>query len=144
MNASEIRYIEAHLQAEPRLPLSDYQMAALIRQAKRERAEAIAGMFSAPRRAHRGLLPRPARERRDPDRRRPAPQLNTGCARRGFLLPPPSAAGFVPLRTQVRGGTALFDLQNRVCPYFSAIVFHISTSRRAVQMRGCLMPRASS
>jgi hypothetical protein len=47
MNASEIRYIEAHLQAEPRLPLSDYQMAALIRQAKRERAEAIAGMFSA-------------------------------------------------------------------------------------------------
>jgi hypothetical protein len=47
MNASEIRYIEAHLEAEPKLPLSDYHMAEIMRQARRERAEAIAAMFSA-------------------------------------------------------------------------------------------------
>jgi hypothetical protein len=46
MNASEIRYIEQHLEAEPRLPISDYQMAEIMQQAKRERAEAIAVMFS--------------------------------------------------------------------------------------------------
>jgi hypothetical protein len=46
MNASEIRYIEQHLEAEPRLPLSDYQMSQIMQQAKRERAEAVAGMFS--------------------------------------------------------------------------------------------------
>ncbi|MGA7983631.1 MAG: hypothetical protein WCA01_00445 [Burkholderiales bacterium] len=46
MNASEIRYIEQHLEAEPRLPLSDYQLSEIMRQAKRERADAIAAMFS--------------------------------------------------------------------------------------------------
>jgi len=46
MNASEIRYIEQHLEAEPKLPLSDYQMAAIIRRAQRERAEAVAAMFA--------------------------------------------------------------------------------------------------
>ena len=47
MNASEIRYIEQHLEAEPKLPLSDYQMTTIVQRAQRERAEAIAGMFSA-------------------------------------------------------------------------------------------------
>jgi hypothetical protein len=47
MNASEIRYIEEQLRAEPRLPLSQYEMHVLVRRAERERAKAIAGMFSA-------------------------------------------------------------------------------------------------
>jgi hypothetical protein len=47
MNASEIRYIEAHLEAEPKLPLSDHHMDEIMRRAKRERAEAVAAMFSA-------------------------------------------------------------------------------------------------
>jgi len=51
MNASEIRYIEEHLQAEPQLPLSQYQMHLLMRRAERERSKAIAAMFSAAGRA---------------------------------------------------------------------------------------------
>ncbi|MGH8737227.1 MAG: RSP_7527 family protein [Burkholderiales bacterium] len=46
MDESEIRYLEAHLETEPKLPLSEQQLAALIRRAKSERAEAIAGMLS--------------------------------------------------------------------------------------------------
>ncbi|HKI65144.1 MAG TPA: hypothetical protein VKA16_11035 [Burkholderiales bacterium] len=46
MNASEIRYIEQHLEAEPKLPLSDYQMADIVRRAQRERSKAIAAMFA--------------------------------------------------------------------------------------------------
>ena len=46
MNASEIRYIEAHLEAEPKLPLSEYQMSLIVRRAERERAEAIAALFA--------------------------------------------------------------------------------------------------
>jgi Holliday junction resolvase len=45
MNASEIRYIEAQLRAEPRLPLAEDQYAQLIEHAKRERAKAIAQMW---------------------------------------------------------------------------------------------------
>jgi len=45
MNASEIRHIEQHLEAEPRLPLSQYEMHMLIRRAHRDRAEAVAAMF---------------------------------------------------------------------------------------------------
>jgi hypothetical protein len=46
MNASEIRYIEQHMEAEPKLPLSDYQMTAIIRRAQRERSQAVAAMFA--------------------------------------------------------------------------------------------------
>ncbi|MGH8746897.1 MAG: hypothetical protein ACREUK_10455, partial [Burkholderiales bacterium] len=46
MDESEIRYLEAHLETEPKLPLSERQLAALIGRAKRERAEAVAGMLS--------------------------------------------------------------------------------------------------
>jgi len=47
MNASEIRNIEEQLQAEPRLPLSQYEMHILMRRAERERAKAIAAMLAA-------------------------------------------------------------------------------------------------
>jgi hypothetical protein len=47
MNASEIRYIEAQLRAEPRLPLSEDQYAEIVHQVKRERAKAIAEMWRA-------------------------------------------------------------------------------------------------
>jgi len=47
MNASEIRYIEAQLRAEPKLPLSEDQYADIVGRAKRERAKAIAEMWRA-------------------------------------------------------------------------------------------------
>ena len=47
MNASEIRYIEAQLRAEPRLPVLDDHYAEILREANRARAKAIAEMWHA-------------------------------------------------------------------------------------------------
>jgi hypothetical protein len=47
MNASEIKYIEEQMRAAPQLPLSEIQYAAIVQQAKRERAKAVSEMWRA-------------------------------------------------------------------------------------------------
>ena len=45
MNAYEIRDVEARLAARPRLPLSEYDFAAIEQAARRERAEYIGALL---------------------------------------------------------------------------------------------------
>ena len=61
MNASEIRYIEEQLRAEPRLPLSEDGYAEIVSRAKHQRAEAIGEMWG----AFRARLAEFTREMRD-------------------------------------------------------------------------------